>query len=50
MNLLLFPNNEKEEEDEEEHDEEENTTTESPRLRVVALLGIISVLLLSSDA
>lgn len=50
MNLLLFPNNEKEEEDEEERDEEENTTTESPRLRVVALLGIISVLLLSSDA
>ena len=40
MNLLLFPNNEKEEE------EEEKTTAESPRLRVVALLGIISVLLL----
>lgn len=45
MNLLLFPNTEKEEED------EEKTTTESPRLRVVvALLGIISVLFLSSDA
>ena len=44
MNLLLFPNTEKEEED------EQKTTTESPRLRVVALLGIISVLLLSSDA
>ena len=41
MNLLLFPNNEKEEEE-----EEEKTTAESPRLRVVALLGIISVLLL----
>ena len=48
MNLLLFPNNEKEEEEEEEDDE--NTTTESPRLRVVALLGIISVLLLRGDA
>jgi hypothetical protein len=48
LNLLLFPNNEKEEEEEEE--EEENTTTESPRLRVVALLGIISVLLPRGDA